>query len=407
MSAVTKRLTGKLIVGQSGGCTHVINASLRGAIEAARGSKAITAVWGMRHGIEGVLKRDIIALDSESTETIKAISRVPAAALGSCRRKITDDTADGIVRFFARNDVRYFTYIGGNDSADTSHRIAAAARKLRYAMRVVAVPKTIDNDLPHTHHCPGYGSAARFIASIVADTGMETEGMRTVEPVKIIEVMGRNAGWLACAATLAKRSQRDAPQIVWPPEVPYDEERFLRLARMWLDKLGYCVMVVAETLKDSDGWPVGAGVGKVETDAFGHPRITGTAEYLCQLVKETLGVRARWDKPGTIQRMASAYFSETDLCEARNCGARAVRFALQGRSDCMVVLKKQRAGDRIIFDTVLLEKVANREKLLPPSYFDRRKMLPTAAFRRYAMPLVGAGLPRHTRLRGKRAKTVS
>jgi 6-phosphofructokinase 1 len=398
-------LTGKLIVGQSGGCTQVINGNLRGVIETARRSRAITAVWGMRHGIEGVLASQIIDLDAEDPATFRAIGGVPAAALGSCRRKITTAEAQLVVRGFQQNDVRFCIYIGGNDSADTSHRIAQAAGELGWELRVVAVPKTIDNDLPLTHHCPGYGSAGRFVACVTADTGMETESMCTHEPVKIIEVMGRNTGWLACAAALAKHSEGDAPQIVWPPEIAFNHRRFLALVGHWLKKLDYCVVVVAETLRDSRGRPVAAGGGESGSDPFGHARITGAAAYLCGLVKERFGVRARWDKPGTIQRMSSAHVSPVDLREARACGRWAVRFALKGRGDCMVIMKQKAGRDyQMVFDTVPIHKVANKEKPLPASFFDRKKMLPTAAFRRYALPLIGPGLPRHVRLRGKRAR---
>ena len=398
-----RRLKGKLLVGQSGGCTHVVNASLLGIVEAAKRCHSITAVWGARHGIEGVLKRDLIDLACERADMLRRIGRCPAAALGSCRRKIDRAEAKGIARFFRRNDVRYLIYIGGNDSADTSHRIALAAAQSGYEMRILSVPKTIDNDLPHTDHCPGFGSAARFLASVVADTGMETEAMRTVDPVKIVEVMGRNAGWLACAAALSKRLQKDAPQFVWPPEAPFSERKFLRLVRGYLKKLGYCVLVVAETARDAHGEPVAARGRKFDADAFGHPRITGAAEYLCTLAKEKLGVRARWDKPGTIQRMSSAHFSETDLKEAKNCGTWAVRYAVAGRTDCMVIMRR-RSGRRYVikYDTVPLAGVANAEKRLPPAYFDRRTMLPTAAFKRYALPIVGPVLPVHPRLRAKK-----
>jgi len=400
---MARALRGKLVVGQSGGCTHVMNASLRGVVEAARKSRAISAVCGMRHGIEGLLCGDLVNLSGERPETVKAVARAPAAALGSCRRKITDTEAEQIVRLLAAADVRYFVYIGGNDSADTTHRIARAAGRLSCELRAVAVPKTIDNDLPCTDHSPGYGSAARFIASATADAGMETEAMRTVEPVKVIEVMGRNAGWLACASALAKRSDRDAPQIVWPPEVPFERRRFLRLVRDALKRRGYCVAVVAETLRDGRGRPVG-GKGARERDAFGHPRIAGAAETLCGIVREELGVRARFDKPGTIQRLSSAHLSEVDFEEAIACGACAVRFALEGRSDCMVVIRRRAGpGYRVGYDTVPISRVANRERRLPASYFDRSIMLPTAAFRRYALPLAGPDLPAHARLRGSTA----
>ena len=208
----SRRVGGKLVVGQSGGCTQVINASLLGVVQEAARRKEITGVWGARHGVEGILNGDIVDLGRENTATLRGIGRTPAAALGSCRCRISDDEAARILECFERNNVRIFAYIGGNDSADTSHRIAGAAKQAGYDLNVVAVPKTIDNDLPITDHCPGFGSTARFIASVVADTGMETEGMRTVEPVKIVEVMGRNAGWLVAASVLAKRCASRVPR---------------------------------------------------------------------------------------------------------------------------------------------------------------------------------------------------
>jgi 6-phosphofructokinase 1 len=230
---------------------------------------------------------------------------------------------------------------------------------------------------------------------------METEAVRTSEPVKIIEVKGRNAGWLAAASALAKRSGRDAPQLVWPPEIPFSEEKFLRLVRRSLREIGYCLAVVAETVRDAKGRPVALRGRKPATDAFGHPRLAGAAEYLCELLQEKLGVRARYDVPGSIQRMSSAHFSELDLNEARACGAQAVRFALRGSSDCMVVMRRSRSGKYgVEFGCAPLSQIANSEKKLPAEFFDRRVMLPTAAFRRYALPLVGPGLPEHARLRG-------
>lgn len=390
---------GILLVGQSGGCTQVINASLAGVIEEAVKSAAITDIWGARHGVEGILRKDFVDLSRRQPSLIRKIAVTPAAALGSCRRKLSDAEAPEVVSDFQRLGVRYFVYIGGNDSADTAHRLARAAARAEYDLRVVSVPKTIDNDLPFTDHCPGFGSTARFIASTVADTGVETEAMRTLEPVKIIEVMGRNAGWLPAAAALAKRNKFDAPQFVWPPEVSFDETKFLRLVRYWLKRVGYCVAVVSETLRDGNGHAIAAKGRAAKLDSFGHPWLLGAAEYLSELTTAKLGVRARWDKPGTIQRMAGAYASESDRREARACGAWAVRFALRGMSDRMVVMRRaQGKAYRINYDSVPLSKIANTEKLLPAAWFDRRAMLPRKAFLDYARPLVGPGLPEHPRL---------
>lgn len=392
-----------LVVGQSGGCTHVINASLAGVIAEAQRHKQIARIWGMRHGIEGALKRDFIDLTQQDAKTLRAIARTPAAALGSCRRKVSDQELAQLTDFFDKNGVRWFIYIGGNDSADTTHRLARTAARLGRELQCVSVPKTIDNDLTHTDHTPGFGSAARFLASVTQDVGMETASMATYEPVKIIEVMGRNAGWLAAAAALAKRDEFDAPQFVWPPEIPFDEKRFLALTKAALKQVGYCLVVVAETIRTADGQPVGPH-GRKEKDSFGHARITGAAQYLCELVRDRLKVRARWDKPGSIQRMASAYFSETDVREARSCGAHAVRTALWGGSDVMVVMRRAEERYHISYITAPLTEIANEEKLLPKEFFDRRNMLPTAAFREYALPLVGKGLPAHERLQNAECK---
>jgi len=402
MTPTGRGTRGKLIVGQSGGCTHVLNASLHGVIAEAQRARSVTAVLGMRHGIEGILRGDILNLSAASPQTLAALDRTPAAALGSCRRRISDEEAAAVVQFLDKRSVRFFIYIGGNDSADTSHRIALAARAQGCDLRVVGVPKTIDNDLPETDHCPGYGSAARFIASVTADTGMETEAMRSVEPVKIVEVMGRNAGWLAAASALAKRSPRDAPHLVWTPEIPFDRALFLRLVRQSLKNPGYCVAVIAETVRDKRGLPVASGGRRLERDAFGHVRAQDAAEYLCGLVRAELGVRARWDKPGTIQRMSSAHFSPVDVREARACGRHAVRLALGGATDCMVVMRRRKGPYAVDYDSTPLVRIANRDRPMPKRFFSPNAMLPTPAFKRYALPLVGDGLPNHPRLAGPR-----
>ncbi|MHB1161677.1 MAG: diphosphate--fructose-6-phosphate 1-phosphotransferase, partial [Chloroflexota bacterium] len=198
-------LRGKLLVGQSGGCTAVINSSLVGVVEEALRHPEIDGVLGTLHGVEGLLRGELVDLGAESSETLRLLRRTPSAALGSCRYKLQEGDLERIVHVFRERNVRYFLYIGGNDSADTSHKIAAAAAELGYDLRVMAVPKTIDNDLPVTDHCPGYGSIARFVAQSTQDAGLDTEAMKRYDPVKLIEVMGRDAGWVAAASALGKR----------------------------------------------------------------------------------------------------------------------------------------------------------------------------------------------------------
>ena len=249
---------GNLLVGQSGGATAVINASLVGVIEAALASPEVGAIVGMRHGIEGLLQEELIDLRRQSAETLAHLRRTPSAALGTGRHKLTDDDLDRAFALFRQHDIRYFLYIGGNDSADSAHRLHERARATGYDLRVVAIPKTIDNDLPHTDHCPGYGSIARFLALATRDAGRDTEASPQLYPVKIIEVMGRNAGWVAAACALARDDERDAPQLIFLPERrPASFDALLAEIAAAVRDHGYCTAIVPETLRDAGGQPLG------------------------------------------------------------------------------------------------------------------------------------------------------
>lgn len=390
--------SGALLVGQSGGPTAVINSSLVGVVHEALASPQIGSILGARFGIEGVLADDLVDLRAEAPATLEALRRTPAAALGSCRYKLKPDDVERALDTFRRHDVRTFVYIGGNDSADTAHRIATAAAAAGYDLTVVGVPKTIDNDLPVTDHCPGYGSIARFVALATQDAGRDTEAMRRVDPIKLVEVMGRNAGWVAAAATLGKRDERDAPHLIYPPERPLDPERFLDEVQRTYDRFGFVVAVVAETVRDQLRQPIAM---REATDAFGHHRLVGAASVLAQLITDRLGIRARWDKPGTIQRMLMACVSEVDLAEAYRCGQEAVRVALRGETDKMVTLVRL-ADEPYEWTTGLapLADIANTEKRLPSEYLTPDGTGTTPAFARYAQPLIGEPLPELARLRG-------
>lgn len=393
---------GHLVIGQSGGATAVINASLVGAVRAALATDAIDGIYGARHGIEGVLNRDLLDLRAQPTATWDALLATPSAALGSCRYRLREGDAARALDTLRALGVRYFIYIGGNDSADTALQLAAAARTADYDLRVVCVPKTIDNDLPDTDHCPGYGSAARFIALATMDSALCTESMPSHYPVKIIEVMGRDAGWLAAAAALGKEREDDPPHLLYLPERPLAADAFLADVRAVYDRYGMVVAVVAETVRDENDRPLGE-LGHQGTDAFGHPLLSGAAQYLVGLVRGELGLRARYDKPGDLQRMSSATVSVTDRAEAERVGWQAVREAAAGTSGKMITLVR-RPGPAYACDTGLtdLARVANERRPLPPEFLTPDGKGITQAFRDYALPLLGDPLPRHARLRPAR-----
>ncbi|HEY7780381.1 MAG TPA: diphosphate--fructose-6-phosphate 1-phosphotransferase [Ktedonobacterales bacterium] len=400
MTYSTSRPRGHLLIGQSGGATAVINASLAGAVREALASDGIDGIYGARHGIQGLLDGDLLDLRREPAATWDGLVATPSAALGSCRYRLQPDDPERALDLLRRLSVRHFLYIGGNDSADTAHRIALAARAADYDLRVVCVPKTIDNDLPGTDHCPGYGSAARFIALATMDSAMCTEAIPTHYPVKVIEVMGRDAGWLAAAAALGKEREEDAPHLIYVPERPFVPTRFLEDVRRAHERYGYVVAVVTETVRDERGQPLGA-VGAQGVDAFGHQLLGGAAQALVGMVREELGLRARFDRPGDLQRMASSCVSATDRDEAYRVGGAAVRAALSGVTDKMVTLVRV-LGPAYACETSLvdLDVVANEQRLLPAEYLDAEGTGVTPAFRDYALPLIGDPLPRHVRLRG-------
>jgi ATP-dependent phosphofructokinase / diphosphate-dependent phosphofructokinase len=389
---------GNLVIGQSGGATAVINASLVGAVEAALTSGRIEGIFGMRYGIEGFLQEDLIDLRQQPVDIWSQLLHTPSAALGTCRYKLKEGDLEHAVEILRRYDIRYMAYIGGNDSADTAHRLVDAARRDNYEINIISVPKTIDNDLPYTDHCPGYGSAARFIAWATVDSTMNTISIPSHYPVKVIETMGRDSGWLPAASALGKYTEADPPHIILLPEKPFNAERFLTQVEEVYRRLGYVVVVVAEAIRDEQGQPLGAA-GQEGVDAFHHPLLSGAAQYLVDLVIKQMGVRARFDKPGDLQRMASNSISPVDREEAYLVGQMGVQALLNGESDKMVTLIRH--TDPIYHSStglVELAKVANLQRLLPDEYLDASKTMVTQAFKDYAQPLIGGPVPQYPAL---------
>jgi 6-phosphofructokinase 1 len=395
-------LGGNLVVGQSGGPTAVINASLVGVVEEARRHAQIQNIYGMVHGVVGLMKEEMIDLGGASQKTLEGLKRTPSAVLGSCRHKLKEEDYEKILKILQAHNIRYFLYIGGNDSADTSHRVESLAKQAGYDIRVVGIPKTVDNDLAFTDHCPGYGSVARFNATATRDAGRDTEAIGVVDNVKIIETMGRNTGWITASTALAKENADDAPHLVYLPERPLVVEKFLADVKRIFDRLGYCVIAVCEGLKDEKGETLVASQRAVDVDAFGHRQLGGVADYLCDQIARNLNIKARFDKPGTVQRMSMLAVSEVDLEESYLVGQTAMRYAAGGGSGQMITLVRK-AGKSYKCTTGLaaLEDVANAEKAVPDEFINEEGNFVTPAFIEYARPLIGGPLPPYARLERK------
>ena len=383
--------SGRLVVGQSGGPTSVINGSLVGVIEEAKAQAGVTGVLGSLRGISGVLQEQFVDLARESQETLDVLRRTPGSALGTVRYKLQHEDYARIVDVFRAYEVRFFVYIGGNDSMDTAHKVHLAAQEQGYEMCSIGVPKTVDNDLAHTDHCPGYGSAARFVALAVRDSGWDTEAMGPSSPVKIVEVMGRNAGWLTAAAALGRRAPGDPPHLIYVPERPVKDEALVRDVARVVEEREHCVIALSE------GAVLDTGTGEV--DAFGHQMKGGAADYVASLLTAKLGLKVRMDKPNYLQRSFSTCLSEVDADEAYRAGRAGVRLAASGESGLMVTLEREPGeGYACTTGTAPLEEVANAEKMLPDAYIAEAGNDVTEAFFEYARPLIGAPLPAVGRL---------
>ncbi|MGI8644192.1 MAG: diphosphate--fructose-6-phosphate 1-phosphotransferase [Thermomicrobiales bacterium] len=379
-----------LIVGQSGGATAVINASLIGVVEGAL-AQGFSRILGIRHGIEGLFQNEIVDLSNLSPEHRDRIRRTPSAALGTGRHKLLEKELDLALAAFARHDVAAFVYIGGNDSADTAHRLHGAARAKGQELAVISVPKTIDNDLPETDHCPGYGSIARFMANAVRDATYDTIASPQLYPVKFIEVMGRDAGWVAASGVLGfGADEADLTPLLYLPErPPASTGVVLGEIEAHVKERGWAVAVVPETLHDAAGRHL-SGSEPDHVDRFGHPYFPSTGTALTRLVREHLGLRARDDRPGTFARMAMALASPVDLDEAYRAGQAAATHAARGESDQMTTLDRVATNPyQCDIGAVPLAAIANRVRLLPDEFIgdDGRSLTP--AFRDYALPLLG------------------
>ncbi len=393
------KVKGNLVVGQSGGPTVVINSSLSGVIQEAMAQSVVGEIYGMYRGIRGLLKEEFIDLRRQPAGVVEGLRHTPGAALGTVRYKLSEADYDRILDVLKKHNIRYLHYIGGNDSSDTSWQLARLAASSGYELHVVAVPKTVDNDLVHTDHCPGYPSAARFVAMATRDTGRDTEAMGPESPVKILEVMGRNTGWLTAAAALARQEEGDPPHLVYVPERPVSVEQLLQDVERCYREREYVVIAMSEGAQESAGKTLGEAFAPKEVDTFGHRMKGGVSDFVATLLSGKLGLKVRLDKPNYLQRSLMVCASAVDLEEAFRVGKEAVKQAVGGCAEGIVTLVRAPGpGYHCSLEVVSLAEVANKEKMLPVEFMNEAGNYPTPAFLDYARPLVGALAPPYVRL---------
>jgi len=386
-----KPLRGALIVGQSGGPTAVINASVYGVIKTALEADCITKVYGAHHGIKGILNDELFVMDCEDGKELERLLYTPSSALGSCRYKIADPETDPsdyerILAIFRKYNVRYFCYNGGNDSMDTCNKVQRYLAKMGYECRIMGVPKTIDNDLVGTDHCPGYGSAAKYIATTIMEIARDAHVYDT-SMILVVECMGRHAGWLTASAALSNCNE-PCCDLIYLPETPFDMERFLQDVQKCYDKRGDCVVAVSEGLHYADGSFV-AEMNPAK-DVFGHAQLGGCAGVLAAAIKERIGCKTRAVELSLLQRSASHVASRTDIQEAFAVGQEAVNRMIAGETGRMIAFRCNREDGqyRCELETIDLSEVANMERPFPMEWIndERNNILPE--YIEYALPLI-------------------
>ncbi|HOW98130.1 MAG TPA: 6-phosphofructokinase [Kiritimatiellia bacterium] len=405
--AKNSKLTGNMLIAQSGGPTVVINQSLIGAVLEAKKHKEIKKIYGSLHGILGILNENFIDLGKESKATLEAVANTPSSALGSVRKKPTPEDCAKIFQVMQKYDVRYFFYIGGNDSAETTHIINEEARKAGYEFRCFHICKTIDNDLRENDHTPGFGSGAKFVASAFMGDNLDN---RALPGVKINVVMGRHAGFLTAASALARVYPDDGPHLVYLPERPFDMDRFLADVKTVNEKYGRCVVAVSEGISDAEGTAIAAKFTK-EVDAHGNVQLSGSGalgDLLADQVKAKLQIkRVRADTFGYLQRSFPGVVSAVDAKEARLAGQAAVKFANGGKfaNGSTAIKRKPGKSYRTWIERTELKNVAKETRHMPDEFINAEGNNVTAAFIRYAAPIVGP-LPPVGRFKGVKVKKI-
>lgn len=397
---------------QSGGVTSVINASACGVIETARQHKdKIGKVFAGQNGIVGALNENLIDTNKESAKAIAALRHTPAGAFGSCRYKLKsyDENQreyERLMEVFQAHNIRYFLYNGGGDSQDTANKIAQLSIAKGYPITCIGVPKTVDNDLPITDNCPGFGSVAKYVAVSIREAGLDVASMcESSTKVFVMEVMGRHAGWIAGAAGLAAEQEGDAPHIILFPEIAFDKAKFLKRVKSCVRKFGYCAIVVSEGAQNDDGSFLAESGGP---DAFGHVQLGGVAPFVANMIKDELGYKYHWAVADYLQRAARHIASATDVEHAYAVGQAAVEFALAGKNAVMPAIVRGK-GKKYTWHIgeAKLADVANVEKMMPRDYISRDGFQITEKARAYFAPLIQGedyppfknGIPQYARLK--------
>ena len=402
---------------QSGGVTAVINASACGVIETARKHKdRIGKVYAGRNGIIGALTEDLIDTSKESARAIAALRHTPSGAFGSCRYKLKgleENRAEyeRLIEVFEAHNIGYFFYNGGGDSADTCLKISQLSKKLGYPIQAIHVPKTVDNDLPITDNCPGFGSVAKYVAVSIREAAFDVASMaKTSTKVFVLEVMGRHAGWIAAAGGLAAENEGDAPHIILFPEVVFNQRKFLARVKESVNKYGYCTIVVSEGVRDSKGKFLAEAGG---VDAFGHAQLGGVAPVVAQMIQKKLGYKYHWAVADYLQRAARHIASKTDVEQAYAVGKAAVEMALAGKNSVMPAIKRtSNKPYRWKIGEARLARVANVEKMMPANFITKDGFHITPRCRTYLQPLIQGedyppyknGLPQYVTLKNVAVK---
>ncbi len=411
------KLIGNAVFGQSGGPTSVINASAAGVFtEALKQTGVINKVYGAAHGIVGILNEIFYDMGQEDPAELELLKTTPSSALGSCRYKLADledDETDykRLLDVFKKYDIRYFFYNGGKDSMDTCNKISKYLQQSGYECRVMGVPKTIDNDLFGTDHCPGFASAAKYIATTIMEVYLDARVYDT-GMITVIEIMGRHAGWLAASAALAAHKGY-GPDLIYLPEIDFDLETMLTDVKRIYEKEKKVIIAVSEGVQTKDGKFIPELVGTVATDAFGHKQLGGTASVLADYLKEKIGCKVRGIELSLMQRCAAHLASQTDVDESFLAGQTAVRCAVDGMTDFMVGFQRPESGPyQCDIKLIPLNEVANTESMVPREWINAEGNFVNQKFIEYALPLIQGeskiaiedGLPRFARLKKVRVK---
>ena len=381
-----------VLYAQSGGVTSVINATAAGVLEAGRKSKRIGKIFAAKNGILGALNEEIIDTSFESDKEISRLKHTPGGVFGSCRYKLQDPSSNQreykrLLDVFVAHNIGYFFYNGGGDSQDTVNKIANFTKDMGFPIQCIGIPKTVDNDIPFTDNCPGFGSVAKYIAISTKEAGLDVASMaETSTKVFILEVMGRHAGWIAAAAGLAQEKEGDPPHLILFPEIAFNKKKMISKVRATVKKHGDCVLVVSEGARDSKGKFL-ADTGT--KDAFGHKQLGGVAPQIALIINSSLGYKYHWAVSDYLQRSARHIASQTDLEQAYSVGKSAIDFVLKGENAVMPIIKRKKTKKYSWeIDKVALSKVANKEKKMPRSYITKDGFGITESCKKYLRPLI-------------------